>query len=362
MADFKDEFSPVRVAALAAELQRAWPGFPGGRFSADATAGLADLALMQRVRHIAAALARALPSEFSKAAAVLDRAVDSPSFTGWVTLPCGFYVADHGIDEPRVALPLLARLSPRFSSEGPIRPFIERHPDITFAYLHTWARDPDEHVRRLVSEGTRPRLPWASRLRGLIADPAPAIALLDLLVDDPSEYVRRSVANHLNDIAKDHPELALDCARRWLSIGSDRATWVARHGLRTLVKRGDPATLAVLGFDHTAAVHLDKLTVTPAQLQIGGEVTIEFTVSAEQAVRVAVDYVVHHAGARGDRRPKVFKLTTRTLQPGQPQTIVRCHRFREVSVRRLYPGAHRIDIQINGRVLGGADIELLSVR
>jgi 3-methyladenine DNA glycosylase AlkC len=303
-----------------------------------------------------------LPAEFPAAAAVLKKATDSPSLTGWMTLPCGHYVAEYGLDQPDVALPLLARLTPRFSSEGPLRPFIERHPEVTFAYLHRWARDPDEHVRRLVSEGTRPRLPWAGQLRGLIADPGPTIPLLDALVDDTSEYVRRSVANHLNDIAKDHPAVALACARRWLATGGDRATRVVRHGLRTLVKRGDPAALALLGFDYGAAVALDALdalAVTPARLPVGGEVTIAFTLSARDGpARTVVDYVVHHAGARGARRPKVFKLTTRTLRPGRPQSFVRRHRFREVSVRKIYPGTHRIEVQVNGRVLGGADVDV----
>jgi 3-methyladenine DNA glycosylase AlkC len=359
VADVKDEYSLELVAALAGELHRAWPAFPVTRFEAEAASGLGPLALMQRVRHVAAALARALPIDFTKAAAVIDRAVDSPTFTGWMTLPCGYRVAEHGIGEPHVSRPLLARLTPRSSSEGPIRPFIETHPDITYTYLHRWAGDPDEHVRRLASEGTRPRPPWASQLRSLIADPAPAIALLDLLVDDPSEYVRRSVANHLNDIAKDHADLALDRARRWLATGSDRAAWVVQHGLRTMVKRGDPAALALLGFDHTAPVRLDRLTMAPARLAIGGEAAIEFTLATDRTVRIAVDYLVQHAGARGPRAPKVFKLTTRTIEPGRPQTITRRHRFREVSVRRLYPGTHRIDIQVNGRVLGGADVELV---
>lgn len=359
LADVKDEISPALVAALADELRRAWAGFPAEAFAARATDGLAALGLMERVRHVAGALAEALPPRFAGAAAVLDRAVESPSFTGWMTLPCGEYVAAHGLDEPHVALPLLARLTPRFSSEGTIRPFVERHPDVTFGYLREWTRSEDEHVRRLVSEGTRPRLPWATRLRGLMADPAPAVVLLDVLYDDPSPYVRRSVANHLNDIARDHPALALDCARRWSASGADGAAWVVRHGLRTLVKRGDPEALRLLGYDHAAAVRLDAFAVTPDRVEIGGEVTIDLTLSADRVARVVVDYVVHHAGARGTRAPKVFELTSRTIEPGAPQRVVRRHRFREVSVRRLYPGPHRVEVQVNGRVLGGATVDLV---
>lgn len=260
------ELSPTLVAALAAELERAWRGFPSAQFRADAVDGLEPLSLMQRVCHIADALARALPDDFADAAAVLHRAVDSPHLTGWMTQPCCHYVSVRGLAQPDLALPLLARLTPRFSSEIAVRHFIEQHPDTTFDYLRRWATDPDEHVRRLVSEGTRPRLPWAARLHSLVADPGPAIALLDLLADDPSPYVRRSVANHLNDIAKDHPELAVECARRWRATGSDGTAWVARHGLRTLVQRGDPDALALLGFDHSAQVRLEALSVSPGRV------------------------------------------------------------------------------------------------
>ncbi len=359
MPDLKDEFSPELVRALAGQLSRAWPGFPDKAFVRQSLQGLADLALLQRVHHISIAMAQALPADFAAAAALLDTAVDSPALTGWMTLPCGYYVAERGLSDPEVALPLLARLTPRLSSEGPIRPFIERYPELTLTYLHRWAKDPDEHVRRLVSEGTRPRLPWAPQLRGLIADPTPAIALLDQLFDDPSDYVRRSVANHLNDIAKDHPSLALATASRWQASNSPRAAWVVRHGLRTLIKHGDPQALALLGFDHTQAVQLQSLTVTPASIAVGDEVVIEFMLSTNDSpVRAAIDYVVHYAGARGPRKPKVFKLTTRTIETGRAQCISRRHRFADVSIRTIHPGLHRIDIQVNGVILGGKTLEI----
>jgi 3-methyladenine DNA glycosylase AlkC len=359
MADVKDAISAPLAGRLAGELVTAWPAFPRRRFTRGLREALTPLALMARLDLLRDRLVETMPTDFDTSASVLRHALQSPGFTGWMTVPCGSYVARAGIDRPEVALPLLAGLTPRWSSEWSLRPFIEAHPDIAYTHLHRWASDPDEHVRRLVSEGTRPRLPWASQLRSLIADPTPAIGLLDKLVDDPSEYVRRSVANHLNDIAKDHPDIALDCARRWLDTGGDGAAWMVRHGLRTMVKHGHPAALGLLGFDHAAPIRLDGLTSTPARLPIGGETTIEFTLSADHTVRVAVDYLVHHAGARAPRRPKVFKLTTNTVHPGRPLMITRRHPFREVTVRRLYPGTHRIDIQVNGRVLGGVDVELI---
>jgi 3-methyladenine DNA glycosylase AlkC len=361
VAGFKDEMSPDRVRALGVELKRAWPSFAEESFAAEACDGLESLELMARLRQVAAVLARHLPGDFAAAVGVLDAALASPTFTSWITLPCGLCVAEAGIDEPEIALPLLARLSPRCSSEWAVRPFIERDPDIAMKHILTWAGDADEHVRRLASETTRPRLPWASRLAQFVRDPSPVVALLELLRDDPSEYVRRSVANNLNDISKDHPDVALGVARRWLESGSTHADDVVRRGLRSLVKGGDPEALALLGFDAGAPVRLESLTVSPRRVPVGGAVTMELTLRADgERVPVVVDYLVHHAGARGPRDAKVFKLTTRILRPGEPVTIRRRHVFREVTVRRLYPGLHRVEVQVNGRVLGAAEVELVA--
>ena len=178
-----------------------------------------------------------------------------------------------------------------------------------------------------------------------------------MLVDDPSAYVRRSVANHLNDISKDHPDIALELASRWRTRG-DGAAWVVRHGLRTLVKRGDPAALELLGVAGGSHIELLELSVDRNRIAIGDTATFTFTiVSAEtEPTEAIIDYRVHYAGARGPKAPKVFKLTRRRLEPGQPVTITRRHRFDHVSIRRILPGPHTIDVQVNGRVLGSADV------
>ena len=357
MAAFKDELSVALARSLAKELEAAWPGFPHRQFLTGVAGDLEPLELLARVDLLAQRLAGALPADFAAAAGILWRALDSVSFTGWMTLPCATYVADAGIDRPDVALPLLAGLTPRFSSEGPIRPFIERHPDLTYDHLRRWVHDPDEHVRRLVSEGTRPRLPWARRLRSLIADPSPNIPLLDALVDDPSPYVRRSVANHLNDISKDHPDIALDLSTRWIARG-DRAAWAVRHGLRTFVKEGHPEALALLGADTDAVIRLSELTVEPEVVSIGETATFRFTLTlvGDAPCDAVIDYRVHYVGANGTRRPKVFKLTRRRLQPGEPLHLARRHPFADVSIRRLRPGPHTIDVQVNGRILGSTTL------
>lgn len=357
MADLKNYISAELAEQLATELRTAWPDFDGERFTAGLADNLRPLELMDRVGFLAGRLAEVLPQRFTDAAALLWRALESETFTDWMVLPCSRYVADTGIAQPDVALPLLAGLTSRWSSEFAVRPFIEHHPDVAYAHFRRWASDPDEHVRRLVSEGTRPRLPWASRLRFLTADPSPNIDLLDRLAGDPSEYVRRSVANHLNDISKDHPDLALDIARRWMQQGH---SWVVRHGLRSLVKAGDAEAMSLLGVATDARIRLTDLRVEPATVTIGDEITLTFVLQLQDdaPVEAIVDYRVHHAGANGARRPRVFKLARRALEPGTPEELTRRHAFKPVSIRRIYPGRHTIDVWVNGKVLGSADVDV----
>jgi 3-methyladenine DNA glycosylase AlkC len=361
MAAFKDEVGPDLARALADELGGAWPDFPAARFTRGVAAALEPLELLGRVDLLADRLGAALPEPFDEAAAVLWDALRSPTFTGWMTLPCGTFAAARGLDHPDAALPLLAGLTPRFSSEFPIRPFVERHPTLTYEHLTRWCKDEDEHVRRLVSEGTRPRLPWAPILRGLVADPSPNLPLLEALVDDESAYVRRSVANHLNDITKDHPDVALELAERWVDRG-DGGRWVVRHGLRTLIKRGDPRALRLVGADTHTPVELVELRIDRDRVTIGDSLTLELVLRLPEgspACDAVIDYRVHYAGVRGTKAPKVFKLTRRRLEPAQPVTITRTHRFEHVSIRRIHPGEHRIDVQVNGAVLGTVDFEVV---
>lgn len=361
---------------LAGELAAARPRFPRKRFINAALDGLDDLELKQRVDQVAAALEQAMPADFAEAASVLERALESPRFEGWMIYPVNDYIARAGIERPDTALPLLARTTGRWTAEYAIRPFIERHFDLTYAYLREWVDDPDHHVRRLVSEGTRPRLPWGARLRRLIDDPRPSIPLLDRLVDDPSDYVRRSVANHLNDIAKDHPELALKTARRWRRTGrrtpppAHRAA-IVRHGLRSLIKQGNAEALFLLGFDPGAEIEVIRFEASPARISIGDQVTLTLELGPlseagdgraqglPNASRAAmIDYRIHFQGARATRAPKVFKWTTRELLPDSPLVLTRRHRFQHASVRRLYPGLHLIEAQINGRIRAATPVEL----
>jgi 3-methyladenine DNA glycosylase AlkC len=362
VAPLKDQISPAVVDTLADELTRAWPPFPRDRFVAETADGLAGRELKARIARVSDALVHTLPHDAEGLAGLVERVLASPSFVGWMLWPFIDAVSRIGVDRPEETLPLLRLLTPRWTAEDAVRRYIDRYPEVAFRHLVSWAAHPDEHVRRLVSEGTRPRLPWSSRLRDLAADPSPSIALLDVLRDDESEYVRRSVANHLGDIAKDHPELAVAVATRWLAEGGTHVERVVRHGLRGPVKAGDPAALRLLGIDVDAQIEVIALTVDPAKIAIGSTATITCTLvsAAPEAVDAVIDMRISFANAAGDlTRSRVFKLVRRRLEPGAEQTIIRRQPFRPVSIRALYPGRHRIDIQVNGRILAGCDVLLL---
>ncbi|KIA63389.1 DNA alkylation repair protein [Nocardia vulneris] len=359
MADFKDELSPEPIARLGLELAAAAPSFDQTAFERLAVAGIGELEMKHRIDRIAGALSATMPPRPEDADQLIRAAVDDGGIQGWASIPVNAYVASAMLDRPDIALPLLAALTSRYTAEFAIRPFIDAHYEVAMEHLRSWTTDPDEHVRRLVSEGTRPRLPWAQQLPRFIADPTPTLALLDILADDESLYVRRSVANHLNDISKDHPDAALAAATRW-SRTATHGDFVVRHGLRTLVKRGHPGALTILGFDHDSPIEITDLACSPAVISIGDTTTISFTLHAADSTRTAIDYLVHYQGVRGPKAGKVFKLTVRDLPAGEPVHFVRQHRFGHVSIRTIHPGPHRIEVQANGRVLGATVVDVIA--
>lgn len=358
MADFKDELSSTLVARLAGDIADVSASFDRAAFVQLAETGLSNLELKARIDWIARAFSATMPPSAEDADQVIRAALANGGLEGWASMPVNAYVASAMLDRPDIALPLLAILTPRYTAEFAIRPFIDAHYDLTMEHLRSWTTHPDEHVRRLVSEGTRPRLPWAGQLSRFIADPAPALALLEPLVDDDSLYVRRSVANHLNDITKDHPHLALQVGKRW-SLGTTHGDFVVRHGLRTLIKRGDPAALAILGFDSEASIEITNLVCSPSTISIGDSTSITFALHAPDGAKAAIDYLVHYQGARGPKGGKVFKLTVRDLPAGRAVHFSRQHRFAHVSIRTIHPGPHLIQIQVNGRILGETQVDVL---
>ena len=359
MADpLKNHYGIGIVIKIAHMLQHEDPHFDSDGFIAHVQPGYDNLELMERGRKIATGLKVYLPDDFNKAVAILLASLDSPvvydennSITSFIFLPHTIYVTENGIDDFETSMQAHYQLTQRFTSEFAIRRFIQRYPDKCLALLTLWATDANLHVRRLVSEGTRPRLPWASRLPEFIQDPSAVIELLELLKDDSELYVRRSVANNLNDIGKDHPELLAEVAKKWLKGASKDRVWLVKHALRSAIKRGEQGALEALGYGDVADVKIVHMAITPQIAKVGSSVQINFELinQATKNAALMVDFAIHFIKANGKANPKVFKLKAIELASKQSYAFSKKVSLKPMSTRTLYAGLHKVEVSINGQ-------------
>jgi len=300
-------------------------------------------------------------AHYARLAATVRRALLESALAGWMAWPVSEAVTSAALlswssrsprNDPAFddGLDLLAELTPRLSSEFAIRRFLAADLDRALARILPWTLSDDEHVRRLATEGTRPFLPWAVRVSALTAQPAKTIPILDALRRDPSDYVRRSVANHLNDLSRQNPTLVVQTAERWTREPDENTRWVVRHGLRTLVKKADPGALALMGFSNTAVL-VSEISIDDDTVRLPGALDFSFTVTndAGSRVRLAIDYVVSYVKSSGALAEKVFKLTTRGLEHGESVDLRKRHAIHQMTTRVHYAGTHLIELQINGR-------------
>lgn len=368
---FKTLFNAGLIQQMAPHLARTGP-FDTTAFLDTALTGLEDLEMMARSDQITRALQAALPQPFESAVEqvvaalhprtewpLADMRTDDTGIAGWAVAPMAEWVARAGLHSPARALAALRQMTMRFSAEFAIRPFFRDHPEGTLRTVTGWLADPNPHVRRLISEGSRPRLPWGIRLNGFAQDPAPLLPLLTALRDDPSDYVRTSVANNLNDIAKDHPDLVASVARDWLQDAPQARARLVKKACRTLIKQGHPATLAVFGLRPPQLGGV-RFTATPETIHQGQTLTLSLDlVGGQAAQRLVIDYVMHFRRANGLLSPKVFKWCETTVAPGETVTLTKAHAWRAVTTRRDYPGAQAVEVQINGAALGRVPINLV---
>jgi 3-methyladenine DNA glycosylase AlkC len=364
LTDRLGEWMPRRIAEMTAAAD---PRFDAAAFLAEALAGYEALGLTARGRHVAHALRRALPEDYEDAVQTMLRSlgppIDEAALTGmepFLSMPHAFLVAEYGLGHFEASMRAQHAITQRFTAEFSIRPFLEHHRDRTLARLEAWTADPSPHVRRLVSEGTRPRLPWAPRLRAFQRDPSPVLALLERLKDDPERYVQRSVANNLNDIGKDHPEVLVAVCRAWADGAPAGRAWLVRHALRSAVKRGDAGAIAVLGYGEGPAPRVVEVRAEPASPRIGGRVTIAVAVAAPpgEGARAVVDLRVHFVRARGGTSPRVFKLARVDLAPGERRLLRTGISLAQHSTRTHHPGEHRVEVLVNGRPHPGTTFTL----
>ncbi|HEY0652323.1 MAG TPA: DNA alkylation repair protein [Chryseosolibacter sp.] len=320
-----------------------------------------DLELKQRVRHIAVTLHDFLPADFPEAADILVRLSEQLRENeiheqGFATIFIPQYIQVYGLDHPTVSLNALEKITQLVSAEFAIRPFILQYRELAFEKLNAWCKHQNANVRRLSSEGCRPRLPWAMGIPALKKDPTPILPILDCLKDDPSEYVRRSVANNLNDIAKDHPQLVLEIARKWQGRSPDTDR-IIKHGCRTLLKKGNSDVLGLHGFNPNSRGDLKSLELGKPKVKIGEYLYFSFAfVNREKKLTpFRLEYSIDYLTSTGKRSNKMFKITENEFDAGKTVTIARKQSFKNLTTRRHFKGKHTLTIFSNGRKIGAKE-------
>lgn len=365
----KNSFGPDVPARIGEMIRAVHPEFDIEGFLGEAQEGYEARELTDRARHIALVLADFLPEDREEAMEILTASlgpeIEDSELTGmgpFLYLPHVYFVGREGLDCFEASMKVQYELTKRFTAEFSIRAFLDRYPRQTLDRLRVWARDPNVHVRRLVSEGTRPRLPWAPRLLRFQEDPNPVLDLLETLKDDPEEYVRRSVANNLNDISKDHPQVVVELAGRWWKDASVERKRLVKHALRTLVKNGHPGALRVLGYRPDTPAAIEEVRCLPDRVEIGDSVRVEVAVDnpSDGDVSLLIDLRLHFVKASGATSPKVFKGAEVVLGPKERKTLSRRISLAQQSTRTHYPGVHRIEVLMNGVAYPGPEFRVVS--
>ena len=367
MEPFKNELCYQNARRIGASLKRTHPAFPLERFSRGLERVLEPLELKQRVGLLADRLEAGLPTHPPEMFRILIETLaadetDSDGLRGFLVWPFTELVARHGLNHFDESMAALGEMTRRFTAEFAMRTFLRLHRARTLAHLLVWCGHPDEHVRRLVSEGSRPVLPWGGKLPFLLDPPFPTLGLLDRLHRDPSDYVRLSVSNHLNDLSKAQPALVLATLARWRKAApSDlRLDRLARHACRTLLKGGHPGALELHGYGPAKALALEACVLTKPAVALGGQLEYRLVVrnTSRRVLRVMFDYAILHRKANGGLSPKVFKGRTREVSAGEIWEITGRHGFKQVTTRVYHAGRHFFEARLNGKAFEPLPFEL----
>ena len=354
----KNLFSRSLIEPFALEIREVWEEFPTQKFLNQVfDKNWESLELKQRVRHISQALRATLPPEYPEALdfvtktteRYLHRHGEKLTFV-YTFLPD--FVEAHGVDYPDHSIPALETLTQWSSAEFAVRPFLLRYHERMCAQMLLWSKHPSAMVRRLSSEGIRPRLPWGMGVPMLKKDPSPILPILENLKNDPAETVRRSVANNLNDIAKDHPELVLSFAERWLGQSAE-TDWIVRHACRGLLKKGNAAALAHFGFQKgVEGIEISNFQVS-GKVSIGGRLEFSFSIknTSNEPAQIRLEYGIDYQTLSGKISSKIFKIKELEIKSEQLENIARHQRFQDFTTRKHYAGPHTLRIVVNGAAM-----------
>ena len=351
----KNMYNKAFISSFAQQCEGVIKGFDKQQFLGSFfTKQWEALELKQRVRYIATALHAQLSGNYPADIKTIVKLAKAILATGtsntFQHIVLADYIEQYGLAYPKESLDAMETITILSSCEFAIRPFIARYQDMVMARLQQWTQHPHASVRRLATEGCRPRLPWGMALAAFKKDPSPVMPILEALKNDPSEYVRRSVANNLNDIAKDHPQLVKEIAMRWKGI-SKETDKILKHGTRTLLKKADADALSIFGVHPIASVTVGKLALPDGTIAIGDHLTFSFDLKHKEAspTLLRIEYVIDYLKSAGGYGRKVFKISESQYEPGKVYKISRRQSFKDMTTRTHYPGKHRLTIVVNGK-------------
>lgn len=349
-------FTRESLEAFSGVIQRYYPEFNHTLFME----GVFDdtfsaLELKERMKHTTRCLHRVLPDNYADALDVLIKA--APHVRGFGAMCLPDYIEQYGINNWDQSLKALGEIGRFITGEFALRPFLDKDLDKVIPYLFVWAKDKVPVLRRLASEGTRPRLPWAMALPALKKDPTPILPILEILKDDESEDIRRSVANHLNDISKDNPDIALDLCAKWYGE-AEHIDKIVKHACRTLLKAGDKKALSIFGYSDPAQIKIYDLRLGAEKFSIGSELTFAFDVNLPKNSKVRLEYAISYVKAKNKQSRKVFKIAEGDYPSGE-RSFKRKHSFADMSTRKHYAGRHTLSILANGEEKAKSSFEVL---
>lgn len=363
----KNVFNQKVIEDLAKRISKQYPKFQSKTFLQSTLASLEDLGFIERSNHLRDCLYDFLPKDPKISIQIL---IDSlgpelpnssiAGLEGFTVMSLCSFVSKYGKEHFDLSMKALYEMTKRFSAEGDLRTFIDIDYEKSMSLLHRWCKDKSHHVRRLVSEGTRPRLPLAGRIPRFQKDPRPVIELLDKLVTDESLYVRRSVANNINDIAKDNPEIAVTTLKRWKKNPSSDVQWLVSHASRSLVKSGNKDVLGIFGVSSEIEIELKGFSVAKKKYRINDTIEFQFGIEskAKKDEPLIIDYVIHFVKSNGKTKEKIFKLKKSSIKPRELIPISKKHKLINTSGRTHFPGRHMIELQINGKRYGKVEFDL----
>lgn len=347
------------IEQLSNRILKTWNKFNKKAFITEIERELNNLSFGDRSKLICEKLKQYLPDSYEKALNILINSLqkelvgnEMPKNEDFIIMPQCLFVSKYGLEHFDISINALYEMTKRFTAEGDIRYFILKYPEKTEYILLKWAEDKNFHVRRLASEGSRPRLPLGIRLPNYQKNPSPVIKILEKLKKDPELYVRRSVANNLNDISKDNPKIVTDLLKIWSKDKSEEMRWLIKHSLRTLLKEGNKEALALLGyFSIEEDIIVENLVLDKNKVKIGEDFNFSFQIKSNtsKTKNLMIDYIIHHKKANGKNTPKVFKLSKKILNPSDKLYISKNHSFKLISTRKYYSGDHYLEIKINGK-------------